>query len=222
VGLLGLSLTDNQVLRLDPGSPSLVKAHDHVIGYNPFLPTLIKSSGAKNCRVSIPVCEPYTKPLGTKCRPPTQLGSLAMLVIPRGKVGTTSTRSENGSRRSSVSYGRLDSISATTEPRFPCFASFSSFHPCHPRLNLVLPYFRSHCLYILCPSISANYCWCHSDVAYTSPCFVLVLYNLVYAAEAPQPSYSNSTHLSVTSLYTLPAILTNLKLRFILVLIPTE
>ena len=49
-----------QSRRLDPGSPSLVKAHDHVIGYNPFLPTLIKSSGAKNCRVSIPVCNPTT------------------------------------------------------------------------------------------------------------------------------------------------------------------
>ena len=76
VGLLGLSLTNNQVLRLDPGSPSLVRAHDHVIGYNPLLPTLIKSSGAKNCRVSIPVCKPYTKPLGTKCRPEWVGGSL--------------------------------------------------------------------------------------------------------------------------------------------------
>jgi hypothetical protein len=70
-----------QVLRLDPGSPSLVRAHDHVIGYNPFLPTLIKSSGAKNCRVSIPVCEPYTKPLGTKCRPVWVGGSLKILLL---------------------------------------------------------------------------------------------------------------------------------------------
>jgi len=155
-----------------------------VIGYNPLLPTLIKSSGAKNCRVSIPVCEPYTKPLGTKCRPPTQLGPIAMLVIPRGKVGTTSTRSENGSRRSSVSYRRQDSISATTEPRSPCFSSsphlffYSLSPPLKPRFNLLtLPL-----LYILCSSISANSCWCHFDVAYTSPCFVLVLYSLVYAA----------------------------------------
>ena len=127
VGLLGLSLTDNQVLRLDPGSPSLVRAHDHVIGYNPPLPTLIKSSGAKNCRVSIPVCKPYTNPLGTNCRPPTLLGPRAKSVIPRGKVGTTSTRSENGPRRSFVSHGRRDSISATTAPRSPP----PTLLPCH-------------------------------------------------------------------------------------------
>ena len=81
---------EHSSLGLDPGSPSLVKAHDHVIGYNPLLPTLIKSSGAKNCRVSIPVCEPYTKPLGTKCRPPTQLGPIAMLVIPMFQYCVTS------------------------------------------------------------------------------------------------------------------------------------
>ena len=40
------------------------------------LPTLIKSSGAKNCRVSIPVCKPYTNPLGTNCRPVWVGGSL--------------------------------------------------------------------------------------------------------------------------------------------------
>jgi len=32
----------------------------HVIGYKSPPSTLIKSSGAKNCRVSIPVCKPYT------------------------------------------------------------------------------------------------------------------------------------------------------------------
>ena len=52
-----------------------------MIGYNPLLPTLIKSSGAKNCRVSIPVCEPYTKPLGTKCRPVWVGGSLKILLL---------------------------------------------------------------------------------------------------------------------------------------------
>ena len=67
------------------------------------------------------------------------------------------------------------------------FSLSSLFKPC---LHLL----SSPLLYISCPSISANSCWCHSDIANTSPCFVLVLYSLVYAARVTYPSYSNSTH----------------------------
>ena len=114
------------------------------------LPTLIKSSGAKNCRVSIPVCKPYTKPLGTNCLPPTLLGPRAKLVIPRGEVGTTSTRSEDGPRRSSVSHGRRDSISATTWPQY----SMKTFNP------VLLPLYHYCChsksLYV---HYSSFCCW---------------------------------------------------------------
>ena len=100
----------------------------------------------------------------------------------------------------------------------PHLVFYSLLPPLKPRFKLLtLPL-----LYISCPSLSANSCWCHSDVAYTSPCLFVVLSSFVYAAGVTYPSYSNSTHLSVTSLYTLPAMLTNLKFRFILVLIPTE
>ena len=77
--------------------------------------------------------------------PPCQVGHPS-----RGEVGTTSTQSEDGPRRSSVSHGRRDSISATTWPQY----SMKTFNP------VLLPLYHYCChsksLYV---HYSSFCCW---------------------------------------------------------------